>query len=105
MPTWLIALLLGLLVGLFLGTWIARDSARRKPIEGGAAARLFHYLGCASMTAAPFAGLFGGIGASTLHFFPRLLLTSALGFGCVGLAAIFLLIYALIEAPARGKTA
>ena len=98
MPSWIIALLFSGICGLVLGRWIARGSAERKPIGGGSTGRLFHYLGCAALTAAPFAGFSGGLLASGLHFFPRLLLTSALGFGCIGLAALFLIVYAALEA-------
>lgn len=102
MPIWIIALLIGGICGLIFGTWIARGSAERQPIGGGSAGRLFHYLGCAAVTAAPFAGFSGGLLANGLHFFPRLLLTSALGFGCIGLAALFLIVYAALEAGETG---
>ncbi len=100
MPVWLISVIGGGLIGAFLGQWIARGSVARKPIAGGDPARLLHYLGCAAITAAPFAGAIGGVLAGDLHLIPRLLLTSALGFGCVGVSAVFLLIFAAFESRA-----
>jgi hypothetical protein len=100
MPVWLISLIGGGLIGAFLGRWIARGSVARKPIAGGSGSRLFHYLGCAAITAAPFAGAIGGLLASDLHLIPRLLLTSALGFGCVGVSAACLLVFAAFESRA-----
>ena len=97
MSDWLAAVIIGAAVGLILGVQIARGSATKQPIQGGTAARLFHYLACVSLTGMPpfvLAGLLLGLPFLTLF-------SSALGF--LAVTAVCLLAYAAAEPwPAIG---
>lgn len=84
MPNWSIALIVGGLIGLFLAHWVARDSIRSKPIQGGASAKLFHYLACGLLVAGAPSALIATLLYGQLHFFPRLLRGVAVGFTDVG---------------------
>ncbi len=82
----------GLLFGLVLGYFVSRRSAAEKPVRGGAAAMVFHYLG---------ASLFVSTGPSVLvgAIFYRMPFLSllALAFGMMALAFICLTIMAALE--------
>lgn len=92
-----LALLIGLVAGLGLGVFTARSSARRQKIHSGAAAHLFHYIASAGVTGilpVVLASLIlgGGFGLA----FPL-----ALSF--MGVSLVSLVIFALIEQPARSR--
>ncbi len=97
MPNWSIAMLIGGTLGLFLGRWIARGSALRKPIYGGRAAKTLHYLACAALVAAPFAGFSGSLLYSALHLVPRVLVAGALAFSYIGISGLLLIGFAVFE--------
>jgi uncharacterized YccA/Bax inhibitor family protein len=89
------ALLAGLILGILFSLYVAPRSLREEKIYGGAAAQVFHYLGvlgfCMTLpTVIAALVLHGGFGVA----FP-------LGIGCVLVAFVFLLIFAVIERPAR----
>jgi len=95
MADWFIALLIGIALGLLLGIKIARSSKKAEPILGGLPAEIFHSLACSSLSSGlPFiiAGLIVG-----LHF----LALFGTGIGLIGVTALLLLIYAVVERGAR----
>lgn len=94
MADWLIAFVIGIAFGIVIGIKIARDSNKKVPVRGGVLAQVFHYLACASLTGmVPFiiAGLVVGLAFLALF-------GTALGF--LGVTALMLLIYAVIERKA-----
>ena len=102
MPNWLIALLIGGAFGLILGVFVAGKSAKEKPVRGGVLAKAFHYLGASAFVSVGPTVLVGSY-LYKLHFFPRLLRGIGLGFGLLAVAAVFLILYAVFEAPALAK--
>jgi hypothetical protein len=89
------ALLAGLILGIIFSLYVAPRSLREEKVYGGAAAQVIHYLGvlgfCMTLpTVITALILRGGFGVA----FP-------LGIGCVIAAFIALLIFAVIERPAR----
>ena len=91
------ALLVGLIVGAFFAYFVARRSLREEKVYGGVLAQVFHFLGvlafCMTLpTVITTLILHGGFGTA----FP-------LGIGCVAAAFIALIIFAVIEQPARAK--
>ncbi len=94
----LTAILVGLVFGGVLGILTARSSHRRDTVHGGTAAQFFQYLG-----AAFFVGIVPMILCSVFFIHPpggigKLLL---LGFGFALLSYGALLVYAVLERPAR----
>lgn len=51
LPGWVMAVLIGGGIGVVLGFFVARRSASTKPIQGGALAHIFHYLGAVGAVA------------------------------------------------------
>jgi len=97
MDTPLLALLIGLGCGLVLGYFTARSSAKREKIYGGQAALIFHYIGAAAVTGVlpvVLSSLILGGGFSTA--FP-------LGVGFMVTGFLALVIFAVIEQPARSE--
>jgi hypothetical protein len=92
MPNWLAAILVGSALALWMGYYVARKSAAKKPIQGGRAAKVLHYLG-ASATVAPGMMLLLGSIVFGLQFSQSLTLC----LGSFALAAIFLILYAVFE--------
>lgn len=91
------ALLAGLILGIIFSLYVAPRSLKKEKIYGGAAAQVLHYLGvlgfCMTLpTVLTALILHGGFGVA----FP-------LGFGCVIVAFIFLLVFAVVERPARAN--
>jgi hypothetical protein len=90
-----IASLIGLALGIVFSIYVRRKSILEEKIYGGTLAQVFHYLGvlgfCMTLPTVISAGILRS------GFLPSV----ALGFGCVILAFIFLLIFAVIEQPAR----
>jgi hypothetical protein len=89
------ALTVGMILGGIFAIYVARKSNREAKIYGGVLAQVFHYLGalgfCMTLpTVLTVLLLHGGFGLA----FP-------LGIGCVVAAFIALLVFALIENPAR----
>ena len=104
LPTWAVALLIGGVIGLIAGWFVAQKSAKEKPIKGGPLASLFHYLASSAFVAIAPTVLVGAI-LYHAHFFPRLLQGIGLGLTLLVTAAVFMLLYAVIEAPAqRGES-
>jgi uncharacterized membrane protein len=101
LPNWAIALLIGGAIGLIVGYFVARKSAKEQPIQGGPLAKLFHFLAASAFVSIAPTVL---VGAMLYHlpFFPRLIRGIGLGFGLLAVAAIFMLLYAVFEAPAQG---
>jgi hypothetical protein len=94
-----IAAIIGLALGLVFSFYVRRKSILEEKIHGGALAQVFHYLGCLGFCMT----LPTVISANLLRtgFLPSV----ALGFSCVILAFIFLLVFAVIEQPARAGIA
>ena len=93
----LLALLIGLICAFGLGYFIARESLRREPVHGGTVALVLHYIGAAGVT-----GTLPVVLASLLlHGGFQLAFPLALSF--MGTAVVALLIFAVIELPAREK--
>lgn len=95
----LLALLIGLAFALVFGYYVAQQSNRQQKIQGGAAAQVFHYIGAAGVAGilpVVLASLILGQGFGIA--FPL-----ALAFLATGWLA--LLLYAIIERPARARTA
>ncbi len=95
----IIALLVGLVLGGLFAVYVARKSIREEKIYGGALAEVFHFLGvlgfCMTLpTVIAALVLRGGFGLA----FP-------LGIGCVVAAFVALLIFAVVENPARAGIA
>jgi hypothetical protein len=91
------ALLVGLIIGGLLAIYVTRRSLREEKVYGGALAQVFHYLGalgfCMTLpTVLAVLVLRGGFGIA----FP-------LGIGLVIASLIMLIIFAVIERPARPK--
>ncbi len=104
LPTWAAALLVGGAIGLIVGWFIAQTSAKEKPIKGGPLASLFHYLAASAFVAVAPTVLVGAI-LYRAHFFPRLIQGIGLGLTLLVTAAVFMLLYAVFEAPAeRGES-
>src|SRR5437773_565518 len=89
----LLTLLLGTALGLILGFFVARKSAAEKPIRGGMAASLFHYLGASASVAVLPTILIG-----TFIYRLGLVRNIALAVGMLAASAICLLLYAVFEA-------
>lgn len=97
MNEFLTPMLIGLVLGLIGGVFVARTSARKQAVHGGAPAQLFHYLGASAFLAALPAGLlelitgrgFGGA------------IVASLTLAVISLA--LLLIYAIFERPALAR--
>lgn len=91
------ALLIGLVLGGLLSLYVAPRSLREEKVYGGVPAQIFHYLGvlgfCMTLPTV--------LAAVFMHsgFLPSV----ALGFGCVGAAFIALLVFAVLEHPARAN--
>ena len=90
-----IAALIGLGLGIIFSVFVTRKSIREEKIYGGTPALIFHYLGtlsfCMTLPTVISAGLLhSGFLASVL-----------LGFSCVGIGFVMLLIFAAVERPAR----
>jgi hypothetical protein len=90
-----IAAIVGLALGLIFSFYVRRKSIAEEKIYGGTLAQVFHYLGvlafCMTLPTVISAGILRS------GFLPSV----ALGFTCVILAFVFLLIFAVIEQPAR----
>lgn len=90
-----IAVVIGLVLGVVFSFYVRRKSILEEKIYGGTLAQVFHYLGvlgfCMTLPTV--------ISASLLRsgFLPAV----ALGFGCVIIAFLCLLIFAIIEHPTR----
>lgn len=98
MDNTILAPLIGLGFALVLGALTARSSARRSKIYGGTVAHIFHYIGAAGAVGVlptVLASLILGLG------FLRALVT---GFSFMIVGLIALVLFALVEAPARPKT-
>jgi hypothetical protein len=93
LPNWLVALLIGGAFGLIVGAFAARRSAAQKPVKGGPAAHVFHYLGAAAFTAVAPTVLLG-------VFVYRLPFLGSVGLGCglLALVAVCLVVYGIFEA-------
>jgi hypothetical protein len=92
-----LALLIGLACALGLGYFTARGSARREKIYGGQLALVFHYLGAAAMTGVlpvVLASLILGQGFG---------LAFPLGVSFLATSFVALLLFAVIERPARAR--
>lgn len=105
MPNWLIAWVIGLAFGLVIGRAGARDSAKADPIRGGTLARAFHYAACALIFAVPWTALLGSLFLGEGKFIPRVLTALGLVLMDLALAALCLLAYGALEAPARAGIA
>ena len=92
-----IAAIIGLALGLVFSFYVRRKSILEENIHGGALAQVFHYLGCLGFCMT----LPTVISSSLLRngFLPSV----GLGFTCVGLAFVFLFLFALVEKPARAR--
>jgi hypothetical protein len=95
MSTAATALLVGLILGSIFAVYVSRRSSRDEKIYGGALAHIFHYLGalgfCMTLpTVITNVILHGGFLQAIL-----------LGFGLVIAAFIALLVFAVVENPAR----
>ncbi len=92
-----IALLVGLILGSIFALFVARRSLKEDAVHGGAPAKFFHFLGvlgfCMTLPTVIMALLLRGGFA----------LAFPLGIGCVIVAFLALLIYALFERPARAE--
>jgi ABC-type sulfate transport system permease component len=91
------ALLVGFVIGMALAIYVTRRSLREEKVYGGALAQFFHFLGalgfCMTLpTVLTTIILHGGFGIA----FP-------LGMGLVVISLIMLVIFAVIEQPARAK--
>jgi hypothetical protein len=95
MTSSLIALLIGGIVGLILGIFVARKSAAEKPIRGGMAASLFHYLGASASVAVLPTILIG-----TFVYRLGLVRNILLAVGVLVVSAVCLLLYAVFESQA-----
>ena len=90
-----IAVVIGLGLGVVFSIYVRRKSILEEKIYGGIMSEVFHYLGvlgfCMTLPTV--------ISATILRsgFLPSV----ALGFGCVILAFLCLLVFAVIEQPAR----
>lgn len=91
------ALLVGLVLGGLLSVYVTPRSLSKEKIYGGVPAQVFHYLGVLGFCMTLPTVLTAVILRS--GFLPAV----ALGFGCVGVAFIALLIFALVERPARAS--
>ena len=93
------ALLVGLVLGSLFAVYVTRRSLREEKGYGGAAAQVFHFLGalgfCMTLPTV--------ITALILH--GGFALAFPLGIGCVLAAFAALLIFAVIERPARAGIA
>lgn len=89
------ALLVGLILGALLSLYVAPRSLREEKVYGGVPAQVFHYLGvlgfCMTLPTV--------LTAVILH--SGFLTAVALGFSLVGVAFVALLIFAVVERPAR----
>ena len=90
-----IALLIGLGFALILGYLTARGSQRREPIYGGRLAQILHYIGAAGVT-----GILPVVLAS-LILRGGFALAFPLALSFMGTSLVALLLFALIEYPAR----
>ncbi|MEP7292873.1 MAG: hypothetical protein ABI835_13910 [Chloroflexota bacterium] len=91
------ALLVGLIIGIPVAIYVTRRSLGEEKVYGGALAQVFHYLGalgfCMTLpTVITTMILRGGFGQAL-----------PLGIGCVIAAFVALLVFAVIEHPARAK--
>ena len=90
-----IAVVIGLGLGVVFSFYVRHKSILEEKIYGGMLAQIFHYLGvlgfCMTLPTVISANLL------RTGFLPSV----ALGFSCVILAFLFLLIFAVIEQPAR----
>jgi uncharacterized membrane protein len=103
LPTWAVALLIGGAIGLVVGWFVAQESAKEKPIRGGPLASLFHYLAASAFVSIAPTVLVGAI-LYHAHFFPRLLQGIGLGITWLVTAAVFMLLYAVLESTSdRGE--
>jgi hypothetical protein len=90
-----IAVVIGLALGIVFSFYVRHKSLLEEKVYGGMLAQVFHYLGvlgfCMTLPTVICAGILRS------GFLPSV----ALGFGCVILAFICLLIFAVIEQPSR----
>ena len=90
-----IAVVIGLALGVVCSFYVRRKSILEEKIYGGTSAQIFHYLGvlgfCMTLPTVICANIL------RTGFLPSVVL----GFGCVILAFLCLLIFAVIEQPAR----
>jgi hypothetical protein len=99
MSNTVIALLVGLIIGSIFAIYVVRKSSQEDKIYSGGVAQVFHFLGalgfCMTLpTVITSVILHSGFIAAFL-----------LGMGCVLAAFIALLIYAVVERPARAGIA
>ena len=93
----LIALVVGLVCALVLGYFTAQGALRREPVYGGSAAQFFHYIGAAGVTGTLPVVLASLIlrGGFSLAF--------PLALSFMGTSLVALVIFAIIELPARER--
>ncbi len=90
-----IAAIIGLALGIVFSFYVQRKSILEEKIYGGILAEVFHYLGCLGFCMTLPTVISAGLLRS--GFLPSV----ALGFTCVGLAFVFLFLFAVVENPAR----
>jgi hypothetical protein len=83
-----------LAIALILGYFVARKSNAEQPIKGGTLAQVFHYLGAATFVAVGPSVLLNAL-VLKLPFLPNVLSALAM----LAVAGVFLIIYAVFEAP------
>ncbi len=99
LPGWVMAVLIGGGIGIVLGFFVARRSASTKPIQGGALAHIFHYLGAVGAVAPAPIVLVGAI-VYKLPFGQ----SAGLCCGSLALGFVMLLFFAFLEVKAGGKS-
>ena len=99
MTSSLMAITIGGILGLVLGFFVARKSAAQKPIQGGLAASLFHYLGASASVAVLPTILIG-----TFIYRLGLVRNIMLAASALAVSAICLLLYAVFESQAKSAS-
>lgn len=89
------AFMIGAAFGLAGGWYVARVSSRSEAVYGGLLAQIFHVLGASAF----ISSLPGTLAALLLG--GGLITAVPLAFSFLGLSLLFLLVYAVFEAPAR----
>jgi hypothetical protein len=94
MNGFLLPIAIGLGIGLVLGWFAARESAQRKPIYGGIAAKTAHYLGAAAFVSA--------LPSALIELITGQGIVSALAasFSLIAISLILLVVFAALERPA-----
>lgn len=99
LPEWARALLIGGALAAIIAVFVARKSAQKKPIQGGALSKLLHYLAAVAIVAPALIVLVG----SFVYRLP-FIQSAGLCLGSLALGFVLLVFMALFEVGKAGDT-